>query len=243
MAFYLYAEDNDSGLARCGQDPDRWVDRPHAIDTSTGARDYSNRHNSTIEEKENGIKGGVLFPYAETVNVFHCAGDKRYRVNVGSRGKGAYRSFAIPGAVGGWGGSKTISGYTLYPVDKYTDFQSPGDKYIFVEENYTHRAGDDPSLPSTAGYNNGVWSFWMAIMITTHGRIRSPHGITTELIWATLMGMAKNWSGKMKEQSNSPMIVGPSRTANREILIRNTCHGHTPAEDSREQYGMIYVLH
>ncbi len=135
-------------------------DRPHALDPATGARDYSNRHNSTIEEKENGIKGGVLFPYAETVKVFHCAGDKRYRVNVGSRGKGAYRSFAIPGAVGGWGGPKTISGHTLYPVDKYTDFQSPGDKYIFVEENYTHRGGSDTSLPLDAGYNNGVWSFW-----------------------------------------------------------------------------------
>ena len=50
--------------------------------------------------------------------------------------------------------------YTFYPVRRFTEIPSPGSKYIFVEENYTHTAGTDTSLPPNAGYNNGIWSFW-----------------------------------------------------------------------------------
>jgi len=170
MAFYLYAENNDSKLARCGQGPDRWVDRPHQLDPATGARNYTN-HDSTIPEKENGIKGGVLFPYAETPKVYHCIADKRQRVNVGSRGKGPYRSYAMPetiGTVNGQGNpvmltiTSQVTGvkYNFTSVVKYTDFVNPAGKYVFVEENYTHSPGRSASLPPNMGYNQGVWSFW-----------------------------------------------------------------------------------
>ncbi len=166
-AYYIYSQDNDDRLAISNQDPDRWVDRPHYLDPATGARDYSNRHNSTLAEKENGIMNGTLFPYAETTKVYHCPADRRSRANVGSRGKGAYRSYALPAGANsppntnGWNDAGiTISGYVFYPLRKYTDFQSPGSKYVFVEENYTHLGGANTSLPPNAGYNGGVWSFW-----------------------------------------------------------------------------------
>ncbi len=182
MPFYLYAEDNDSKLARCNQGPDRWVDRPHELNPATGARNYTN-HNSTVPEKENGIMGGVLYPYAETTKVYHCVADRRSRVNVGSRGKGPYRSYAMPETIGNIDGNGdpdeftvtsdlTGATYRIKAVIKYSDFRTPGDKYVFVEENYTHGANTPGSQPPDMGYNGGVWSFW--------------HGDTYEAWWDPL---------------------------------------------------------
>ncbi len=164
MSFYLYAEDNDSKLARSNQGPDRWVDSPQGPL-------MSDPHNSTLAEKENGITNGTLFPYTDTVKVYHCAGDKRYRVNVRSRGKGAYRSFAMPETIGDIDGNGdpdeftvtsnvTSATYRIKAIIKYNEFKTPGDKYIFVEENYTHSPGRSALLPPNMGYNGGVWSFW-----------------------------------------------------------------------------------
>ena len=178
MAFYLYAEDNDSKVAIAnqgfdGQGSRRWVGRPQ---DNSGT---NTNHNSTIAEKENGIMKGSLFPYVDTVKAYHCAGDRRYRVSIGGSGgnKGPYRSFAMPDTIGtleeipnGSGNwvpleytvTSDVTGaqYKIKAIIKYSNFKTPGDKYIFVEENYTHRSGTAGSNPPDAGYNGGVWSFW-----------------------------------------------------------------------------------
>ncbi len=176
MSFYQYAEDNDSKLARSNQGPDRWVDRPHDLNPATGARNYTN-HNSTVAEKENGIMNGTLFPYTDTAKVYHCAGDKRYIVSVNSRGKGPYRSFAMPETIGNSNeftvtSDLTGAQYNIKGLLKYSEFKTPGDKYIFVEENYTHGANTAGSNPPDMGYNGGVWSYW--------------HGNTYEAWWDPL---------------------------------------------------------
>jgi prepilin-type N-terminal cleavage/methylation domain-containing protein/prepilin-type processing-associated H-X9-DG protein len=163
-AFNTYAQENDSKVARCNQGSNRWVDRPHQLDTLTGERTYTN-HDSTVPEKENGIMGGVMFPYTETTKVYHCVADRRSRVDVGSRGKGPYRSYAMPDTIGDAGtytitSSVTSATYKIKGFVKYTNLINPGTKYIFVEENYTHSPGRLGSLPPDRGYNAGVWSFW-----------------------------------------------------------------------------------
>jgi prepilin-type N-terminal cleavage/methylation domain-containing protein/prepilin-type processing-associated H-X9-DG protein len=163
-AFYLYAEENDSKVARCNQGPTRWVDRPHQLDPVTGARTYTN-HNSTVPEKKNGIMGGVMFPYTETTKVYHCVADKRTRFRIGSRGQGGYRSYAMPDTIGNNStytvtSNVTSATYRIKGFLKYSDLVSPGNIYIFVEENYTHSPGRLGSLPPDMGYNGGVWSFW-----------------------------------------------------------------------------------
>lgn len=165
MSFYLYAEDNDSKLARADQGTDRWVDRPHD-NLDAALRTYTN-HGSTVEEKELGIMTGTLYPYNESTKLYHCAGDRRTKINNTAGGKGPYRSFAMPGALGSWPDDVYITSietgatFTFHPVNKYSEFVSPGDKYIFVEEMYTHGPGmnTETELPNK-GYNNGVWSFW-----------------------------------------------------------------------------------
>ncbi len=62
--------------------------------------------------------------------------------------------------------------YRIKAIIKYSDFRTPGDKYVFVEENYTHGSGTPGSQPPDMGYNGGVWSFW--------------HGDTYEAWWDPL---------------------------------------------------------
>lgn len=50
-AFNTYAQENDSKVARCNQGSNRWVDRPHQLDTLTGERTYTNRQYSAGKGK------------------------------------------------------------------------------------------------------------------------------------------------------------------------------------------------
>ena len=168
MGFYLYAEDNNSRVAISSQGYDdqgsrRWVGRPQDI-YGTETND-----NSTVEDKEHGIRAGSMFPYVETVKAYHCAGDKRFRLNVNS-GKGAYRSFSMPETIGTVDNSgdpieftvNSVSGasFNITSIIKYSDFRTPGSKYVFIEENYTHGSGTSTTGPPNRGFNLNVWSFW-----------------------------------------------------------------------------------
>lgn len=162
--YYIYSQEHNDKLVVADQGPGRWVQRPQAAD-GTVAPDGG--HDSTVAEKEIGLIAGTLYPYAESTKLYHCPADKRSTVSIQTRGKGPYRSYAIPAGANSPGGSDTwvdtgitIGGHKMYPVRKYSDFESPGSKYIFVEENYTHKAGTSTTNPPDAGYNNGVWSFW-----------------------------------------------------------------------------------
>ncbi len=159
-AWLLYAQDNDGVLVRSNQGPDRWVDRPHQIDPATGIRTYTN-HDSTLEEKINGFKGGLLFAYTGQPAMYHCPSDGRSRVPVNSRGVGAYRTYSIPGGMNGWTGTKSISGLgAIRGFTEYGQIAAPAERYVFVEENYTHSPSTPASQPPDRGYNGGVWSFW-----------------------------------------------------------------------------------
>ncbi len=161
-AWLMLAQDNNGTIVRPNQNPDRWVDRPHQIDPVTGVRTYTG-HDSTLEEKINGIKGGLLFAYAGRPAMYHCPSDGRSRVPVNSRGVGAYRTYSIPGGMGGWPeyGTVSISGLGLIRgFQRYGEIAAPAEKYVFVEDNYTHSPSTPASEPPNRGYNSGVWSFW-----------------------------------------------------------------------------------
>jgi prepilin-type N-terminal cleavage/methylation domain-containing protein/prepilin-type processing-associated H-X9-DG protein len=166
ISFYQYAENNDGEVARCDQGPDRWVDLPRQLD-ATGKPILSSTpgHHSTVQEEENGIMNGVLFPYIESTKVFHCAGDKRFRIAVAGGGDGGYRSYSMPATVGNdsltinltmpGGGTMVVRGFK-----KYSQVKSPGDKYFAIEENYTHGPGTLESAPYDVGFNTGSWDIW-----------------------------------------------------------------------------------
>lgn len=141
-AWYIYADDNDSKIVGANQTIDpydnwtgwspaspcyAWVCRPQ---TETGA-DMSG--GCTVDEELIGVRRGLLFPYVNATDVYHCPGDRRFTdppENTSYGGDGAYRSYAIVGGMNGEDGPSW--GFTR--LTSMTQLKSPADKYILVEE-------------------------------------------------------------------------------------------------------------
>ncbi|MBN1124585.1 MAG: hypothetical protein JXA82_06230 [Sedimentisphaerales bacterium] len=184
-AYFVYQEQNDSWLVKAGcfpaenNDPsnyDRWVKAPQ----DENGNILSNPHHSTVEQELNGIRMGALFPYTENEKVYHCPGDKRYLKDVYDGGtivgKCGYRSYSMPDGARGenWGdsGTRTLTGSpsgdkTVRMLYKYTDCPTPGSKYMYVEEAYTHIGADTQATPPNRGYNADLWSFWSGNFYTS----------------------------------------------------------------------------
>ena len=122
LGWFMYKDDNDDDLVPGHTNPGCWVLAP--------------ADNSTIEQKKQAIRDGLLFPYVgKAVDVYACPADDRDK----DPSQYTFRSFSIAGGANG----ETWSGYT--GAKKYTDLKRPATRYIFVEEI-------DPR-----GYNMGSW--------------------------------------------------------------------------------------
>ena len=120
LGWFMYKDDNDDDLVPGHTNPGCWVLAP--------------ADNSTIEQKKQAIRDGLLFPYVgKAVDVYACPADDRDK----DPSQYTFRSFSIAGGANG----ETWSGYT--GAKKYTDLKRPATRYIFVEEI-------DPR-----GYNDG----------------------------------------------------------------------------------------
>ncbi len=133
LSWYQYA-DNNNGLVVGANNRNApgggyypWVCTPQ---TETGS-DRGGTVGSTVEEKQYGMKRGLLYPYLEAVDVFHCPGDKRFLDTPlhpsYNNGVGGWRSYSI---VGGMNGEE--AGYVR--IENLNKLKSPGDKYVLVEE-------------------------------------------------------------------------------------------------------------
>jgi prepilin-type N-terminal cleavage/methylation domain-containing protein len=173
-SYYIYAEDNNSNLAQgvvtrinstdYGLDGTAAVgfkkwDHPWMVNPHDDAMNYTD-HDSTVEEKLNGIRKGSLFAYAQSEKLYHCPGDKRYLTPVGSRGKGSYSSYTI---VFGLFGERTVTAFSLagkntWSLMKFTELKTPSSKVVFVEENYINQPGT--TGPMNVGFSPGSWMLW-----------------------------------------------------------------------------------
>jgi len=122
LGWFMYKDDNDDDLVPGHTNPGCWVLAP--------------ADNSTIEQKKQAIRDGLLFPYVgKAVDVYACPADDRDK----DPSQYTFRSFSIAGGANGenWGG------YT--GAKKYYGLKRAGKRKNFVEEI-------DPR-----GYNVGSW--------------------------------------------------------------------------------------
>lgn len=122
LAWFMYKDDNDDNLVPGHTNAGNWVLAP--------------ADNSTVEQKKQAIRDGLLFPYVgKNVDVYACPADQRDK----DPRQYTFRSYSIAGGANG----ETWSSYDK--AKKYTDLKRPATRYIFVEEI-------DPR-----GYNKGSW--------------------------------------------------------------------------------------
>ena len=148
QAYMMYADDNNSKI--CGgwaiydvvNGVPPWVMPPLSGLTSGIVRKPNG--DVTREERYNGLKGGVLWPYIKTVDAYHCPGDNRPTQGT-SRGNTPqyqmWRSYSMP---------DFLRATQANDPKSLMEFDSPAQKMLFVEEIYDGGAGN---------HNHDGWSY------------------------------------------------------------------------------------
>lgn len=162
LAFTSYCMDNDDNMCSgyvyddptpVVRDAPSWVRQPLVYNAGGGYSQASNAQLNT-ETRKNGLREGALFPYLESVDVFHCPGDRRLKfgtslyliesepINVYQ----IYRSYGMPDfyQVNGNGNEKKLG-----------NISAPGSKLLFVEDQYDKWYNID-----SWSYQPGLHVYW-----------------------------------------------------------------------------------
>ncbi len=113
-----------------------WVSPPLR---STRLDDYAPQASVTWDDRVRGMEAGVLFKYINTVEAYHCPGDKRNIKNEPPRD--IYRGYSI---------SHGVSGHATWSHIKLSTIRRPSSKHIFIEEWYDGTG--------TWKYNSSGWA-------------------------------------------------------------------------------------
>ncbi len=140
-AWLAYANDNDGALVPGHTNPDYWVDRP--------AVQYS------LEEELDAIERGLLYPYVDDLNAYHCPADR----GLNDPNYPLFRTYTIAGGANGedWG--------SYIKAKVYADLESPATQYVFVE------------AANPRGTNIGSWQM--------HPRATNPSWVDPLAMWHT----------------------------------------------------------
>jgi prepilin-type N-terminal cleavage/methylation domain-containing protein/prepilin-type processing-associated H-X9-DG protein len=183
VAWVMYTDDNDSKLVggypyvrdihKSGSPyPDRtqWLCAPLAEDGTTfpaGASNSSAYMDAclatppTKEQVDRGIRAGALYPYLNTLKVYHCPGDKRWTMEPPPLN--VYQSYSVSDPMNGkFEDAK-------YAYRKIVEIKTPAAKYVFVEE-----------AARNASFNIGSW--WFGYKWNT-GRIEDSAFIDPVALW------------------------------------------------------------
>jgi prepilin-type N-terminal cleavage/methylation domain-containing protein/prepilin-type processing-associated H-X9-DG protein len=136
QSWFAYQEENNNKLVQGNvpalsnfQKGRYWVEPPQdEAGTYTGNLDPL-----PDNDELRGIRRGMLYPYIESVDSFHCPGDKSEK-----QFDGGYRSYSITGAMNGEDADEYAGAYYISDGDwvkLYTEIVNPGNKYVFVENN------------------------------------------------------------------------------------------------------------
>jgi len=132
QCWYLYTEDNNGTICEGHtNNDDQWLGPPRQPNGTI----IGGNNPVTYEEEVRGYRAGTLWDYVQNEKIYHCPGDKRWKIL--DRG---YRTVSIQGMMNGEANPNS-QGY----VTKITEIIDTGSKYVFIENV-------DPR-----GWNLGSW--------------------------------------------------------------------------------------
>lgn len=134
LGWLMYKDDNDAKLVAGHTPPPGYNEkRPPWVVMPPDTGD------SSVEEKKEYIKQGMLWPYVKDIGVYRCPSDRRKNV---FEHRYAYRTYSI---TGGMNGVNPSGGWEILPCLRYTDIKQPSAKWVFLAEC------------DTRGYNMNSW--------------------------------------------------------------------------------------
>ncbi|MFT5423539.1 MAG: prepilin-type N-terminal cleavage/methylation domain-containing protein [Phycisphaerales bacterium] len=169
QAFVLYGADNDDAVvkshfgynsSKTAIEVDSWVGWPK----SRAGRDLKDSILAKIKNMtphERGIRAGLLWPYIENMESYHCPSDVREREATG--GAVAWRTYSMPNCMNGDSGWERSLG-SKDVTRKISQIFQPSMRYVFLEES-------DPR-----GTNMGSWVMylnsptWIDPLTVWHGK-------------------------------------------------------------------------
>lgn len=148
--WHTYTMDNDGKMVN-GHVPRAvfpkkyfWVEAPQDDNgTYTGDKALSNTM-LPVDEEQNGIRQGLLFPYIDAVDAYHCPAERTQSTfaDVASAAYGSFwNSYSITGMMNGERSKETTliynpsatNGWDEKSALKMSDINSPGSKIVFLE--------------------------------------------------------------------------------------------------------------
>ena len=199
MAWLVYKDENDDNLV--GGHPPFQNDSPWVLNPPGGAT-------APIEEKQEYIRQGHLWPYVKKIDVYRCPSDRR---NKSTQHQYAFRTYSIAGGL--MGVNPTNGGWEIMPCVKYSDIKNPATKYVFLAEC-------DPR-----GFNRGSWVMnpksrqWVDPFATWHRRNSSTLG------WADGRADNHRWRGPGLIEWNEQALYN----------VANFSFYRTPAQDEEQE--------
>jgi prepilin-type N-terminal cleavage/methylation domain-containing protein/prepilin-type processing-associated H-X9-DG protein len=128
LAWLMYKDANDGKLVGS---------QPQAENQSPWVFLPPDRGDASVEQKQNYIRRGLLWPFVKKIDVYRCPSDRRDK---SAYHRYAYRTYSIAGGLNG-----VTSGGEILMCIRYSDITGPATKYVFLAEC-------DPR-----GLNLGAW--------------------------------------------------------------------------------------
>jgi len=123
-------------------DPELWFAWVEFPQTEQGDITGYPWQDTSLEDKQRGIERGLLYPYVNNLDAYHCKSDWRLTENSRFGKEPAWRSYTIAG------GFKVSSPYAVN-ASKYSNIKYPESKFVFVENL------------DVRGWNMGYWDIWV----------------------------------------------------------------------------------
>lgn len=230
QAFYMYQEESDGQMASAtawripaekraeaaaqtgckGRD---WVCAPVEETTPGVFADRRGPDQATTEFEIEGIKQGTLWPYLDSIDVFHCPADNRdTKLGVG------FRSYSMIGTIVDDYGSMITPDHR---VERFTEIKSPGSKYITVEETdmeWTWNAGS-----WVINLSSGTWFDPVAGWHTDGMSLAFADGHAEKIKWQH--PDTKVWLQNEPEKGGQPGVAGltcnHTNSPDLEYMLRN----------------------
>ncbi len=180
-AWHAYATENDDeipgSMTYDGEDRE-WGDIWHTRRWDWVWVPWDTRHGRaparqpyTLQERQEGVRRGGLYPYVDTVEIYNCPSD---RLN--------FRTYQMPDSLNG----ATGAAWDWPIVQRYTNIRSPGSAYVFLEAN-------DPR-----GFNGYSWVMNPELE-SWHNPIAVWHGSHSNLAFADGHSASWRWSPETVE--------------------------------------------